>query len=168
MPELGLRLSIGEVDADSIIGPPEQGLGTSTLTASLNADLETVSLVASSVSGATSYKFERDDNSGFSSPTTLQNTSSNTFTDSPTPGTVYHYRVVVTDGTDSTTSLAQSVNVTGIFVSPGGVSVGIQVFDLQATFIKKTYAPNYTIVHAKDTDNICVYNGTQWATFNND
>jgi len=44
----------------------------------------------------------------------------------------------------------------------------IQVFDNESDFITATDAPNYTIVHAKDTDKLCVFNGTQWATFNND
>lgn len=44
----------------------------------------------------------------------------------------------------------------------------IQVFDTEAEFINQTNAPNYTIVHAKDTNKLYVWNGTQWATFNND
>jgi hypothetical protein len=144
-----------------------EGLGSSTITATLDANLEDVDLSCTTVTNAVSYEFQRDDNSGFSSPTTLQNTSSTTFTDSPTPGSTYYYRVIATDGVDTSTSNTASLLVTGIFDSSLTFPT-IQVFDLQATFIKKTYAPNYTIVHAKDTDNICVYNGTQWATFNND
>ena len=43
----------------------------------------------------------------------------------------------------------------------------IQVFDNESDFISKTDAPNYTIVHAKDTDRLYVWDGTKWAFYNN-
>ena len=42
----------------------------------------------------------------------------------------------------------------------------IQVFDTEAEFIGQTNAPDYTIVHAKDTDKLYVWNGTSWVIFN--
>ena len=38
----------------------------------------------------------------------------------------------------------------------------IQVFDTEAEFIDQTDAPNYTIVHAKDTDRLYVWDGSAW------
>lgn len=42
----------------------------------------------------------------------------------------------------------------------------IQVFDNESDFITETDAPDYTIVHAKDTDRLYVWNGTSWVIFN--
>jgi hypothetical protein len=42
----------------------------------------------------------------------------------------------------------------------------IQVFDNEAEFIDQTDAPNYTIVHAKDTDKLYVWEGNGWILFN--
>lgn len=43
----------------------------------------------------------------------------------------------------------------------------IQVFDNESDFINKTHAPNFTIVHAKDTDKLYVWEGTNWVIYNN-
>lgn len=42
----------------------------------------------------------------------------------------------------------------------------IQVFDNESDFITATYAPSYTIVHAKDTDKLYVWDGSAWVLFN--
>ena len=42
----------------------------------------------------------------------------------------------------------------------------IQVFDTESEFINQTDAPDYTIVHAKDTDKLYVWIGNSWALFN--
>lgn len=42
----------------------------------------------------------------------------------------------------------------------------IQVFDNESEFILATYAPDYTIVHAKDTDKLYVWTGSSWVLFN--
>ena len=42
----------------------------------------------------------------------------------------------------------------------------IQVFDTEAEFIDQTNAPDYTIVHAKDTDRLYVWTGSVWRVFN--
>ncbi len=42
----------------------------------------------------------------------------------------------------------------------------IQVFNTEAKFITQTNAPNYTIVHAKDTDKLYVWDGSGWVLFN--
>jgi len=44
----------------------------------------------------------------------------------------------------------------------------IQVFDTEADFISYTDAPNYTIVHAKDTDKLYVWDNTRWRIYNRD
>lgn len=143
------------------------GLEASVLTASLDANLEDVNLSCTTVTDAISYEFQRDDNSGFSSPTTLQNTAATTFTDSPTPGVTYYYRVIATDGVDTSTSNTASVFVIGIFDSALTFPT-IQVFDNQSEFITATYAPDYTIVHAKDTEDLYVWDGTAWYIYDND
>jgi len=42
----------------------------------------------------------------------------------------------------------------------------IQVFDNETDFISYTNAPDYTIVHAKDTDKLYVWDGSFWILFN--
>ena len=42
----------------------------------------------------------------------------------------------------------------------------IQVFDTEAEFIDQTDAPQYTIVHAKDTDKLYVWDGYAWVFYN--
>jgi hypothetical protein len=44
----------------------------------------------------------------------------------------------------------------------------IQVFDNESDFITATGADDYTIVHAKDTDRLYVWNGTKWYFYEND
>ena len=42
----------------------------------------------------------------------------------------------------------------------------IQIFNNESEFIDQTYAPDYTIVHAKDTDKLYVWDGSNWVVFN--
>ena len=142
-----------------------EGLGTSTITATLDANLEDVNLSCTAVPDAISYEFQRDDNSGFTSPTTLQNTASTTFTDSPAPGATYYYRVIASDGVDTSTSNTASIFVTGIFSSVLTFPT-IQVFDTETEFISKEYATDFTLVTAKDTDNLYVWDGSKWVFYN--
>jgi len=44
----------------------------------------------------------------------------------------------------------------------------IQVFDNESEFIDQTDAPDYTIVHTKDTDRLYVWDGNGWYFYNND
>jgi len=44
----------------------------------------------------------------------------------------------------------------------------IQVFDNEAEFNDSTDAPDYTIVHAKDTDRLYVWDGNIWFGYDND
>ena len=61
----------------------------------------------------------------------------------------------------------------GVIASPTFTSVfddtltfpTIQVFDTEAEFADQTDAPNYTIVHAKDTDKLYVWDGTRWVIY---
>ena len=145
----------------------EVGLEACVLTATLDGNNVDVNLSCTTVTGAISYEFQRDDNSGFASPTTLQNTASTTFTDSPAPGSTYYYRVIATDGVDTSTSNTASVFVIGIFDTSLTFPT-IDVFDNESDFITATYAPQYTIVHAKDTDKLYVWDGSNWVIYNND
>jgi hypothetical protein len=43
----------------------------------------------------------------------------------------------------------------------------IEVFDNESDFITDTGADDYTIVHAKDTDKLYVWDGTEWLFYNN-
>lgn len=43
----------------------------------------------------------------------------------------------------------------------------IQVFDNESEFIGQTNAPDYTIVHAKDTDKLYVRESNKWWFYNN-
>ena len=64
----------------------------------------------------------------------------------------------------------------GVVASPTFTSVfnnsltfpTIQVFDTEAEFIDQTDAPNYTLVHAKDTHKIYVWENTRWWIYNRD
>ena len=42
----------------------------------------------------------------------------------------------------------------------------IQLFDNESEFVQQTDAPQYTIVHAKDTDKLYVWTGSKWILFN--
>ena len=44
----------------------------------------------------------------------------------------------------------------------------IQVFDNESEFINDTGADDYTIVHAKDTDKLYVWETDRWYLYNND
>lgn len=143
-----------------------EGLGVSTITATLDANLVDVNLSCTTVPNAISYEFQRDDNSGFTSPTTLQNTVATTFIDNPTPNATYYYRVITSDGVDTSISNTESVFVTGVF-STVLTFPTIQVFDNESDFIGQTYAPDYTIVHAKDTDKLYVRESNKWQFYNN-
>ena len=63
----------------------------------------------------------------------------------------------------------------GVIASPTFTSVfddtltfpTIQVFGNESEFINQTDAPQYTIVHAKDTDRLYVWDGTEWLFYNN-
>jgi hypothetical protein len=58
----------------------------------------------------------------------------------------------------------------GVVASPTFTSVfddtltfpTIQVFDNESEFIDQTDAPDYTIVHAIDTDRLYVWDGSNW------
>ena len=41
----------------------------------------------------------------------------------------------------------------------------IQVFDTEAEFIDQLDATSYTIVHAKDTNSLYVWDGSSWRVF---
>lgn len=81
------------------------------------ADGATIS--TSGVSGATSYTYERDTDSGFSSPTTISSgTLDLTVNDLGLSKTVTHYyRIIATDGVDTTTSVTASIVIPAVFTT---------------------------------------------------
>jgi hypothetical protein len=42
----------------------------------------------------------------------------------------------------------------------------IEVYDTEAEFIDQTDSPQYTIVAAKDTDRLYVWDGAEWILYN--
>lgn len=46
--------------------------------------------------------------------------------------------------------------------------LAIDVYETQAEVLALTSEPIYTIVHAKDTDRLYVWDGSNWLIFNND
>ena len=60
----------------------------------------------------------------------------------------------------------------GVAQPAGGVFDGslifpiIQVFDTQAEFIDEIDAPDYTLVNAKDTDKLYLWEGNNWREHN--
>jgi hypothetical protein len=44
----------------------------------------------------------------------------------------------------------------------------IEVYDTESEVLALTSEPNYTIVHAKDTDKLYVWDGSAWYLYNND
>jgi hypothetical protein len=65
-----------------------------------------------------------------------------------------------------------NLGVVGSPLAPASVFDGtltfptIQVFDTESEFIDQTDAPQYTIVHAKDTDKLYVWDGGVWVLYN--
>ena len=62
----------------------------------------------------------------------------------------------------------------GVVASPTKVpfvdledSLVIDVYDTESQVFALTSVTNYTIVHAKDTDKLYVWDGTSWVLFNN-
>ena len=55
----------------------------------------------------------------------------------------------------------------GVIASPTGLSFpSIAVFDNESEFITDTSYPDYTVVHAKDTDKLYVWDGSGWIVYN--
>lgn len=50
-------------------------------------------------------------------------------------------------------------------VFDGATFPTIQVFDTEAEFIDQSDATSYTIVHAKDTDKLYVWDGNHWVLY---
>jgi len=57
----------------------------------------------------------------------------------------------------------------GVIASPTELPFPtIAVFDNESEFITDTSYPDYTIVHAKDTDKLYVWDGSAWFGYDND
>ena len=57
----------------------------------------------------------------------------------------------------------------GVVGSPTSVAgFVIEVYDTEAEVLALSSVTNYTIVHAKDTDKLYVWDGTLWYLYNND
>lgn len=96
----------------------QQGLATPSISVvQLGDDGATISTTG--VSGATSYTYERDTSSSFSSPTTVSSgTLDLSVNDSGlSQGTLYYYRIIATDGVDTSTSATASLLVLATFTT---------------------------------------------------
>jgi hypothetical protein len=96
----------------------QQGLATPSISVvQLGADGATISTTG--VSGATSYTYERDTSSSFSSPTTVSSgTLDLSVNDSGlSQGTLYYYRIIATDGVDTSTSATASLLILAVFTT---------------------------------------------------
>ena len=74
----------------------------------------------SGVSGATSYTYERDTDSGFSSPTTISSGTLDLTVNDTGPLSkivTYYYRIIATDGVDTTTSVTASIVIPAVFTT---------------------------------------------------
>jgi hypothetical protein len=74
----------------------------------------------SGVSGATSYTYERDTDSGFSSPTTISSGTLDLTVNDTGPlskAVTYYYRIIATDGVDTTTSVTASIVIPADFIT---------------------------------------------------
>jgi hypothetical protein len=89
----------------------------------------------SGVSGATSYTYERDTDSGFSSPTTISSgTLDLTVNDTGLSKSVtYYYRIVATDGVETTTSNTASIVIPAVFTT-ASLTASSTVADVVNTF----------------------------------
>ena len=89
----------------------------------------------SGVSGATSYTYERDTDSGFSSPTTISSgTLDLTVNDTGLSKAVtYYYRIVATDGIETTTSNTASIVIPAVFTT-STLSESTAVENLDSTY----------------------------------
>lgn len=97
--------------------PPLNPPSTPTLSSTFSTtDDPDVQLTASST-GATSYEFQRDTVADFSSATTLQNSTSNTYTDTQPVAGTYYYRVRATNS-DGTSSWSSTETVTIVLWEP--------------------------------------------------
>jgi hypothetical protein len=74
----------------------------------------------SGVSGATSYTYERDTDSGFSSPTTISSGTLDLTVNDTGPlskAVTYYYRIIATDGVDTSTSVTASFVIPADFTT---------------------------------------------------
>jgi len=116
LPNQFIRPEFGELygfDAQQDVGLAAPSISV----VQLGADGATISTTG--VSGATSYTYERDTSSSFSSPTTVSSgTLDLSVNDSGLSAfTTYYYRIIATDGVDTSTSISATLTVTGDFAT---------------------------------------------------
>lgn len=90
----------------------------------------------SGVSGATSYTYERDTDSGFSSPTTISSGTLDLTVNDTGPlskAVTYYYRIVATDGVETTTSNTASIVIPAVFTT-STLSESTAVENLDSTY----------------------------------
>jgi LysM repeat protein len=115
---ISLGLGFGGGKASTSSGRIDSGLATPSISVvQLGADGATISTTG--VSGATSYTYERDTSSSFSSPTTVSSgTLDLSVNDSGlSQGTLYYYRIIATDGVDTSTSATASLLILAVFTT---------------------------------------------------
>lgn len=115
---ISLGLGFGGGKASTSSGRIDSGFGTPSISVvQLGADGATISTTG--VSGATSYTYERDTSSSFSSPTTVSSgTLDLSVNDSGlSQATLYYYRIIATDGVDTSTSATASLLILATFTT---------------------------------------------------
>lgn len=115
---ISLGLGFGGGKASTSSGRIDSGLATPSISVvQLGDDGATISTTG--VSGATSYTYERDTSSSFSSPTTVSSgTLDLSVNDSGlSQGTLYYYRIIATDGVDTSTSATASLLILAVFTT---------------------------------------------------
>lgn len=75
--------------------------------------------------------------------------------------------ILVSSGYNVTAASGTFFNVTEYLFNPSVTFPTINVFDNESDFISQSFATNYTIVQAKDTDSLYVWDGNAWYIYNN-
>lgn len=75
---------------------------------------------------------------------------------------------LASSGFDTSAVSGTFFNVTEYLFNPSLTFPTIQVFNTEAEFIDSRDATDYTIVHAKNTDKLYVWDGSNWHIYNND
>jgi hypothetical protein len=106
--------------------------------------------------------------SGQTIPTNADTTISFYLTNPAFPNSGVSSVTLASNGFDTSAVSGTFFNVTESAFDNSLTFPTIQVFNNESDFINETYASDYTIVHAKDTDKLYVWDGDAWYKYNND
>jgi hypothetical protein len=103
--------------------------------------------------------------SGQTIPTNADTTISFYLTNPAFPNSGVSSVTLASNGFDTSAVSGTFFNVTESAFDNSLTFPTIQVFNNESDFINETYASDYTIVHAKDTDKLYVWDGDAWYKF---